>query len=183
MLGRNKPKADPQADQIKQYQDMMKNLGEQFDTAKKDLAAAQARVKQLESDIATLKRDDIAEDQKYEQRLKAAQAETQKHVAEAQTAKNEAAAAKRELQQLQARIKQLEDQLDDVPAGGGQSGGGQGAPDRPAIKYTVVGGDTLRAIAQRFYGNEMEYMRIFHANRDQLDDPDLIRPGQVLNVP
>lgn len=177
MLGFGKKKDDEkESAQLKQYQDSLKTLGEQFDAAKKELATAQARIKQLESDIATLKREDLSEDQKQAQMLKAAQAETQKAVQEAQTARNEASGLKEQVAQFQARIKDLEAELE-------QAGSAGGSPDRPAQKYTVQSGDSLRAIAQRFYGNEMEYMRIFHANRDQLNDPDLIHPGQVLNIP
>lgn len=49
--------------------------------------------------------------------------------------------------------------------------------------YTVESGDTLSHIAKRFYGKAGEWNRIFQANRDQLDDPDLIQPGQVLRIP
>jgi nucleoid-associated protein YgaU len=49
--------------------------------------------------------------------------------------------------------------------------------------YTVQSGDTLSAIAKRFFGNANDYMEIFNANRDQLTDPDKIKPGQVLKIP
>ncbi len=49
--------------------------------------------------------------------------------------------------------------------------------------YTVESGDTLSAIAKRFLGNANDYMEIFNANRDQLSDPDKIKPGQVLKIP
>ena len=49
--------------------------------------------------------------------------------------------------------------------------------------YTVQKGDTLSHVAQQFYGKASGWNRIFEANRDQLDDPDLIRPGQVLKIP
>jgi nucleoid-associated protein YgaU len=64
---------------------------------------------------------------------------------------------------------------DTVAGGAGGSGGGQ--------TYTVQPGDTLSAIAHRFYGRASHWHAIFEANRDQLDDPDLIRPGQVLALP
>src|SRR5215204_4360273 len=51
------------------------------------------------------------------------------------------------------------------------------------VQYTVVAGDTLRKIAQRFYGDEAQWPRIFNANRDQIDDPDKIQVGQVLRIP
>ena len=51
------------------------------------------------------------------------------------------------------------------------------------MTYTVVSGDTLSGIAQRFYGDASAYMRIFEANRDKLNDPNLIHPGQELVIP
>ena len=49
--------------------------------------------------------------------------------------------------------------------------------------WTVKPGDTLSHIAQQVYGKASHWHAIFDANRDQLDDPDLIRPGQVLQLP
>lgn len=49
--------------------------------------------------------------------------------------------------------------------------------------YTVRKGDTLSHIAQAHYGRAGEWPRIFEANRDLLDDPDRIQPGQVLKIP
>jgi nucleoid-associated protein YgaU len=49
--------------------------------------------------------------------------------------------------------------------------------------YAVKAGDTLRSIAQGFYGDENQWPRIFNANRDQIDDPNLIFPGQILRIP
>ncbi len=66
---------------------------------------------------------------------------------------------------------------DTVPGGGG-AGGGSGSQT-----YTVKKGDTLSHIAQHHYGKASRWQAIFEANRDQIDDPDLIRPGQVLKLP
>jgi nucleoid-associated protein YgaU len=49
--------------------------------------------------------------------------------------------------------------------------------------YTVQSGDTLSGIARKLLGNANDYMDIFNANRDQLTDPDKIKPGQVLKIP
>jgi nucleoid-associated protein YgaU len=49
--------------------------------------------------------------------------------------------------------------------------------------YTVKPGDTLSKIAKEFLGDANAYMEIFNANRDQLTDPNLIKPGQVLKIP
>jgi len=49
--------------------------------------------------------------------------------------------------------------------------------------YTVEKGDTLSHISKQFYGKASKWHAIFEANRDQLDDPDKIFPGQVLKIP
>jgi nucleoid-associated protein YgaU len=49
--------------------------------------------------------------------------------------------------------------------------------------YTVQAGDTLSGIAKKHLGDANAYMDIFNANRDQLSDPDKIKPGQVLKLP
>jgi len=59
-----------------------------------------------------------------------------------------------------------------------------GAPVAAAAKtYTVKAGDTLSAIAKEHLGSAGAYMKIFELNRDQLTDPDKIKPGQVLKLP
>jgi nucleoid-associated protein YgaU len=49
--------------------------------------------------------------------------------------------------------------------------------------HTVQAGDTLSAIADQFYGDPAKFRIVFAANRNQLDDPDEIVPGQVLRIP
>ena len=49
--------------------------------------------------------------------------------------------------------------------------------------YTVKPGDTLSKIAKEQLGNANAYTKIFDANKDQLTDPDKIKPGQVLKIP
>jgi nucleoid-associated protein YgaU len=65
-------------------------------------------------------------------------------------------------------------------AGGAAAGGGAAASART---YTVKPGDTLSKIAKEHLGNANAYMKIFEANKDQLSNPDLIKPGQVLRLP
>ena len=52
-----------------------------------------------------------------------------------------------------------------------------------ARTYTVKPGDTLSKIAKEHLGDANAYMKIFNANKDQLTDPDKIKPGQVLRIP
>ena len=54
----------------------------------------------------------------------------------------------------------------------------------PAETYTVVQGDTLWGIAQRFYNDGARYPEIHEANRATIgDDPNIIKPGQVFVIP
>jgi len=49
--------------------------------------------------------------------------------------------------------------------------------------YTVAAGDSLSKIAKHFYGNASEYVKIYEANRDKLNDPNAIKVGQELVIP
>lgn len=49
--------------------------------------------------------------------------------------------------------------------------------------YEVKRGDSLWKIAVHFYGDGNLYTKIFEANRDVLENPDLIQPGQKLRIP
>jgi nucleoid-associated protein YgaU len=54
------------------------------------------------------------------------------------------------------------------------------APEATATKYTVQPGDNLSKIASK-YGTT--WQKIFEANRDIIDDPNKIYPGQELVIP
>ena len=53
------------------------------------------------------------------------------------------------------------------------------------IDYTVAQGDNLWSIAQqeRVYADPYMWPRLYRANKDQIQDPDLIYPDQTLAVP
>ena len=56
--------------------------------------------------------------------------------------------------------------------------------DPPAAKsYAAVSGDSLSRIAKHVDGDANRWQDIFNANRDLLDNPDKIQPGQVLKLP
>jgi len=62
-------------------------------------------------------------------------------------------------------------------------GAAVGGAAQAGQKYTVKSGDTLSKISKQFYGDSDEYMRIFYANRNDLNDPDKIKVGQELTIP
>ena len=58
------------------------------------------------------------------------------------------------------------------------------ASTAPAAKtYTVKKGDSLWAIAAKYYGKGSDYSKIASANTDKISNPNLIYPGQVLILP
>jgi hypothetical protein len=87
---------------------------------------------------------------------------------------------------LSVTLKQANDA---APAVGPVSGGPAPAPTGPAPAppprtYTVVRGDCLWTIAQKYYGNGAAWPKIYDANRDKITkSPDLIYPGQVFTIP
>ena len=56
-------------------------------------------------------------------------------------------------------------------------------PSPEAQYHDVVSGDTLSAIAKKYYRDANKYPKIFEANKPMLSDPDKIYPGQKLRIP
>ena len=55
--------------------------------------------------------------------------------------------------------------------------------NQPIQAVIVQPGYTLWGISRRNYGDGIQYVRIFEANRDRIRDPDLIYPGQLFSIP
>lgn len=54
----------------------------------------------------------------------------------------------------------------------------------PVSRYHIVfPGQTLWELAQKYYGNGLEWRRIYNANRDKIKNPNLIYPLQKLLIP
>ena len=49
--------------------------------------------------------------------------------------------------------------------------------------YVVEKGDTLQTISDKVYGTTRKWKKIYEANRDVLESPDMIKPGQKLVIP
>src|SRR4030095_7489404 len=71
----------------------------------------------------------------------------------------------------------------DIKVTGAPAAASAQAPAPAAKTYTVKAGDTLSHIAKEHLGSANAYMKIFDLNKDQLTDPDKIKPGQVLRLP
>ena len=52
-----------------------------------------------------------------------------------------------------------------------------------ARRCVVKRGDCLWRIAEKVYGNGFLWEKLFKANRSKIRDPNLIYPGQILNIP
>jgi len=72
------------------------------------------------------------------------------------------------------------DVVAEIQVTGGPSSGAGAAASKT---YTVKSGDTLSEIAKQHLGSASAYMKIFEINKDQLTDPNKIKPGQVLRLP
>ena len=58
------------------------------------------------------------------------------------------------------------------------------ASEEPAFTfYEVKSGDSLSKIAKQHYGDANKWKALFEANREVIEDPDLIYPGQKIRVP
>lgn len=53
----------------------------------------------------------------------------------------------------------------------------------PVTSITVQPGNTLWAISKERYGDGVDYVKVFQANRDRIRNPDLIYPGQIFDLP
>lgn len=84
---------------------------------------------------------------------------------------------------LWTAIKTIPSWREDVVADIKVTGGPASAGAQAGGTYTVKSGDTLSKIAKEHLGDGNAYMKIFNANKDQLTDPDQIKPGQVLKMP
>jgi len=85
-----------------------------------------------------------------------------------------------EKNELWNAIKTIPEWQKEVVADIKVTGGGAAAAGKT---YTVKPGDTLSQIARQHLGDANAYMKIYEINRDQLSNPDLIKPGQVLKLP
>ena len=91
-------------------------------------------------------------------------------------------AAKEKASLIAGNVKGVEYVDDDRLQVVGQRPASAPSASRPRY-YTIQSGDTLSKIAKEQYGDAGAYDKIFEANREVIDDPDKIYPGQQIRIP
>jgi nucleoid-associated protein YgaU len=113
----------------------------------------------------------------------AAKADAAKSAAEKDAAQKAAEEARKRATEAELKLREMERQqyFRDMAAKGMTPGGAQKA----IAEHKVVSGDTLGGIALKYYGNAGKpyWMEIYAANKEVIgDNPNLIKPGQVLKI-
>jgi nucleoid-associated protein YgaU len=117
-------------------------------------------------------------------------ARREKAEAELRELKKEVGELKEKAEDEAIKNEQLKIKLEDAEAAGAVPGtGSPGTGGRLVVEktdtYLVQKDDSLWKIAGRpeVYGDSYRWLLLYHANRDQIFEPDLIYPGMVLLVP
>ena len=145
------------------------------EAAKKD-AAAKERLEQARAEAEARKKE---ADQK--ERLEHAREEAEARQKEAQAKREAEAKAEEERLRVEAEAKAREEAA--------RAEAAKQAAAAPRFRefiaeHTVVAGDNLSFISQKYYGTQANFRLIYEANKDVIgDNMSLIRPGQKLRIP
>ena len=90
-------------------------------------------------------------------------------------------AAKEKALLIAGNVKGVQSVDDDGLTVAGQAAGAPAASS--SSYYTIQSGDSLSKIAKQHYGDANAYNKIFEANREVIEDPDKIYPGQQIRIP
>ena len=84
---------------------------------------------------------------------------------------------------LSGNVKGVESvDADELTVAAPQGEGGVATVKEPTF-YTIEKGDTLSKIAKAKYGRAEKWQALFEANREVIEDPDKIYPGQTIRIP
>ncbi len=73
--------------------------------------------------------------------------------------------------------------IEDITLSAPPMSGGTSLDSTGGRTHTLVKGDTLYALARRYYSDASRWRAILEANRDQISDPNQLYVGQVLTIP
>lgn len=153
----------------------------------KERAEAQEKERAKAAEEARTKAE--AEKKKEEEVRAKAKAEKEKAEKARESAKTEvrqrAEQAKRD-EQRQARgaAGQTADMAEKAQAGAAGEAEAAAEEDHYIAEHEVVAGDNLSMISQQYYGTQLNWQKIYEANKEVIgDNPSLIRPGQRLRIP
>ena len=115
----------------------------------------------------------------------AAAGDNDKAIALAKKASEQAEDAIAQYNSEQARFAQDHGSVDAGMSGSSNSSTSMNSSAMSGDDYTVVSGDNLWNISGKdsVYGNPYQWPLIYKANSDQINDADLIFPGQVFSIP
>ncbi len=158
-------------------------------TAKADReAAAEARAKaRAEKQAkAEAERKARAEAREKERAAKAKQSAETEARKKAEQLKRDAEKRSRETAQVKQKAAREAEAKEKVAAEAARKA--QEAAAAEAAKYlaehTVVSGDNLSMISQKYYGTQVNWRHIYEENKEVIgDNPSLIYPGQILRIP
>lgn len=51
------------------------------------------------------------------------------------------------------------------------------------VEYTIEKNDTLQKISKKFYDSFSQWTKIYDANRNKIDNPDVLKPGVTIQIP
>ena len=103
--------------------------------------------------------------------------------AEAARLKNENLSLRKEVEDQRARAHGVAVAPDKNSGRDAKAANAASKTVRKPHSYVVRKGDTLASISRKFYKNSGHWKRILDANKDTLDNPAKLKPGQTLTIP
>jgi len=79
--------------------------------------------------------------------------------------------------------KQPKPDFSNVQSGSSSTAPAPGRDSGAGATYVVKPGDSLSKIAKHHYGDANQWHKIYEANKDRIQDPDMIQPGWTLRLP
>ena len=190
--------AKQQADTQAKADQARKDAAAKAEQARKDVEAKakaeQARKEADQKERLEKAREEAEARQKQseaKERLEQARAEAEARQKEAQ-AEREALKAREEAAKAEAVARAEAARAEEARAEAERAAAAKAAAEKQAAprftefiaEHTVVAGDNLSFISQKYYGHQGNFRLIYEANKDVIgDNMSLIRPGQKLRIP